>query len=442
MLHGSSTPREQYPTHPSPHTNDNHTVPPIEPKYTSRPSPAPSNGGNLADITQMFVTHLDENRKQANLLKHRRDLLSNIAYYDGKDKKTYLMWINQLEQTAVQARIPLKELLAAKAGSIIMTAVTNFLAREPNARDSQVKQMILESFSNVGTRIEANNYLKRMRIESDESLIAHNAEYAAVHEAAYGITPENQTNQAILIDYVKTLSDVTSDKLIRRILREDTYIETLAQAMTTAEKINQQARQEEITKRERDSMRETTISEESINEVSLSEEVNFMSPRSNENRFNSTMKNSGGRWNNSPRGRNSSYYNSQSGRNNYSYSDNKSWSPRHNYSNNYDAKRRLRRYRHQPRDPKNQVSFEYNIADRNMMSNLRRMVNSLKDEPQNYRDRFKKMAPRFTNRSQEEVREDAIAEIKIEQIQEILNEDLDLIFDALVIQDYIDEVDA
>ena len=80
--------------------------------------------------------------------------------------------------------------------------------------------------------------------------------------------------------------------------------------------------------------------------------------------------------------------------------------------------------------------------DRNMMSNLRRAVNSLKDEPQSYRDRFKKMAPRFTNRSREEVREDAIAEIKIEQIQEILNEDLDLIFDALVIQDYIDEVDA
>ena len=32
--------------------------------------------------------------------------------------------------------------------------------------------------------------------------------------------------------------------------------------------------------------------------------------------------------------------------------------------------------------------------------------------------------------------------MEIEKIQEILNEDLDLIFDALVIQDYIDEGDA
>ena len=77
-----------------------------------------------------------------------------------------------------------------------------------------------------------------------------------------------------------------------------------------------------------------------------------------------------------------------------------------------------------------------------MMKNLRRAVDSLKDEPQSSRNRFKQIAPRMSHRSQEEVREDVIAEIKIQEIQEILKEDLDLIFDALVIQDYIDEVSA
>ena len=72
--------------------------------------------------------------------------MANITNYNGKDKKAYLMWINQLEQTAVQAHIALKELLAAKAGLIVMSAVTSFLAREPDASDTQVKQMILESF--------------------------------------------------------------------------------------------------------------------------------------------------------------------------------------------------------------------------------------------------------------------------------------------------------
>ena len=108
----------------------------------------------------MFVTFLNENRTQANLLEHRKDLLANIANYDGKDKKACLMWINQLEQIAIQARMPLKELLAAKAGPIVMSAVTSFLAREPDASDAQVKQMILESFSNVGTRNRSQPLLK------------------------------------------------------------------------------------------------------------------------------------------------------------------------------------------------------------------------------------------------------------------------------------------
>ena len=223
--------------------------------------------------------------------------------------------------------------------------------------------------------------------------------------------------------------------------------------MDAAERIHKQARQEEITKLERSSMRETTISEETtINEVSLSDEVNFMSPGRADNHFNSTMKSNGGCWNNSPRLRNNSYFNgggrsssysdnNGGGRNN-SYSDNKNWNSRYNYSNNYNSMRRLRRYRHQPRDPKNKVEFEYDITDCEMMSNLRRTVDSPKNEPQAYKNRFKQVLPRISNRSQEEVREDAITEIKIEKIQEILNEDLDLVFDALVIQDYIDEVDV
>ena len=450
LLRGSSTPRfpHQYPTHPSPCTNDNYTVPPVEPNYTNRPSPTPSNSGNLVDLTQMFVTHLKKNRTQTNLFKHRKDLLANVTNYDGKDRKACLMWINQLEHTAVQARMPLKELLAVKAGPIVMSAVMSFLAREPGASDSQVKQMILESFSNVGTKTEAFHYLKKMRLENDESLIAHNAEYAAIHEAAYGLTPERQFDQTTFLDYAKTLSNFTSELLVRRIVHDDANIETLRHTMNAAEKVHKQARQEEITKLKRSSMRETTISEEAINEVSLSDQVNFMSPGRADNCFNSTMKSNGGYWNNSLRGRNNLYFNNGGGRNssycdnngggrNNSYSDNKN-----NYSNSYDLKKRLRRYRHQPRDPKNNVEFKYNITDCDMMSNLRRTVDSLKNEPQAYRNRFKQVLPRISNRSQEEVREDAIAEIKIEKIQEILIEDLDLVFNALVIQHYINEVDA
>ena len=186
-----------------------------------------------------------------------------------------------------------------------------------------------------------------------------------------------------------------------------------------------------------------------MNEMSLPDEVNFMTER-HDNHFNSTMKYNNGRWNNSPRGRNNSYHNSRNSsysdnnraeRNN-SYSDSKNLNLRYNYSNNYDSRRRLNRYRHQPRNPKNKVKFEYNIADCNMMSNLRRTVDNLKEHPQANGNSFKWFLPGVSRKSQEEVCEDAIAKIGIEEIQEILREDLDLIFDALVIQDYIKEVDA
>ena len=161
------------------------------------------------------------------------------------------MWMNQLVQTAAHYQIPLKELLAAKAGPIVMSAVQNFLFSEPGATDEQVKKMILEHFSNVGTKQEAYHYLRRMKLEDDELLIAHNTEYAAVHEATYGITPENQTDQTALTNYANTLSEYTSNKLIKKIFRPDTKIHTLRHTMNDAVKIHKQARQEEMTKIER-----------------------------------------------------------------------------------------------------------------------------------------------------------------------------------------------
>ena len=447
----SSTPRFPHNQYPSPHTTDNFAVPPVETNFTTRPSLTPSNAGNIADLTQMFVTHLNENRAQNHLSEHQKELLANIPIFDGKDRKACLMWINQLEHAAAQEQITLKKVIAAKAEPIVTSTVQSLLSKEPDANDAKVKQVILESFSNIGTKTKAFHELKDLKLDNNESLLAHNAEYAAIHEAAYGIPPERQTLTHVFLDYSKSLPEFTSELLTRKIVRDDTKIQTLRQAMDEAEKIHKQARQEEITKLERSAMRDTVISSrKSVNELSMTKDVNFMPPGRPDNHFNSTMKNNGGCQNNFSKGRNNSYYYNNSRNNSYSdgnsrnssYSDSKNWDSRHNYSSNYNSRRKLRRYSHQPRDPKSKVQFEYNIHDRSMMKNLRRAVDSLKDEPQSNRNRFKQIAPRMSHRSQEEVREDAIAKIKIQEIQEILKEDLDLIFDVLVVQDYIDEVSA
>ena len=89
---------------------------------------------------------------------------------------------------------------------------------------------------------------------------------------------------------------------------------------------------------------------------------------------------------------------------------------------------------------KRNVKFEYNTKDRNMLGNIRKTLNYIKNGSQN-RDAAKSFL-RFTNRAIEEVSEDSIDTISIEHITEILNEDVDVIFDVLVIADYIEEEDS
>ena len=72
-----------------------------------------------------------------------------------------------------------------------------------------------------------------------------------------------------------------------------------------------------------------------------------------------------------------------------------------------------------------------------MMGNLRRTINYLKEGAQN-RETARRL-PKFINRTVNEVSEDNIATISITEIQTILNKDINLIFDALVIGDYIED---
>ena len=371
----------------------------------------------------MIQTILRENSEEAKLKQQQKDLMANIPTFDGKDKKACLMWVNHIEHTARQARISFRQAVTAKAGLTVITTISRY----PTASDAQLKRIILECFSNVGTRTEASHYLKTMRLDSNDSLAAHNAEYEAVHTVAYGISAENQTDEQVLRAYANTLCDYAATKLGRKIVRRDSRITTLKDAMEEAETLNSQARQEQISKLERDSIRDTTTISDSINNISLSDEsINLMHARRGDSKFNSTMN--PGHQNFSPNSKNGNYNNFNNS-NNY----NKNWSPKQNKFN----KQRLQRYRHQSRWPRRDIKFEYNARDKDMMSNLRRTINYMKEGSQN-REAARKL-PKWNNRAIEEVSEDNIAVMNITEIQAILNEDIDLIFDALVIGDYIED---
>ena len=213
--------------------------------------------------------------------------MANIPTFNRKDKKACLMWVNHVEHTAKQARMTFREAVTSKAGPTVVTAISRY----PKASDAQLKRIILESFSNVGTRTEASHYLKVMQLDSNDTLAAHNAEYEAVHTVAYGISAEEQNDEQILRAYANTLCNYTATKLNRKIIRRGSHIKTLKDAMEEAKILDSQSRQEKISQIQRDSIRETTISD-SIYDISLTDaSVNFMQTRRGDGKFNSTMKN-------------------------------------------------------------------------------------------------------------------------------------------------------
>ena len=106
-----------------------------------------------------------------------------------------------MEHTAKQAKMSFREAVSAKTGPMVVIVI----ARYPDASDAQLKRIILESFSNVGKRTEASHYLKNMRLDSNETLVSHNAEYEAVKPVAYGIPADRQTDEKVLRCYANTL---------------------------------------------------------------------------------------------------------------------------------------------------------------------------------------------------------------------------------------------
>ena len=130
--------------------------------------PTSQGEGNL-ELSQMLQTILHKNNEEAKLKQQQKNLMANIPIFDGKDKKACLMWVNHMEHTAKQTRMTFREAVTSKAGPTVVTAISRY----PNASDAQLKRIILESFSNVGTRTEASHYLKMMQLDSNDTLTAH-----------------------------------------------------------------------------------------------------------------------------------------------------------------------------------------------------------------------------------------------------------------------------
>ena len=73
-----------------------------------------------------------------------------------------------------------------------------------------------------------------MQIAAGKPLITFNHRYETIHKVAFGLSPRQQENKTIMVEYAKKLPMNTRDKLLRKIAKKNSYIKTLDDAFRQA----------------------------------------------------------------------------------------------------------------------------------------------------------------------------------------------------------------
>ena len=110
--------------------------------------------------------------------------------------------------------------------------------------------------------------------------------------------------------------------------------------------------------------------------------------------------------------------------------------------NRFDNRRRPNKYQHHRNQPKVQIVFEF--SEQNMMEmihTVRGFVNFIKANPTN-REQYKANKLATHKEYNNEVNESEIHASNLDQVQQLINEDKDIVFDALVAADYIDKIEC
>ena len=299
--------------------------------------------------------------------------------YEGTDKQKCLPWVNRLQQAAKFSSMTLRSALLARAGATVFGIVAS---TPENIDDLEIKKVVLQNFSDIATPMEAAQKLRTMKMTPDQPIASYNYNSAAVHEATFDISPTDQSIRFALEDYANSLPEYTPGKLSNKIVKVNSWIKTLQDAMDHAVKIYQDLRQTEVMRNRRNNSNElidttvnTTVSE--ISEI----DINYIASRHGDNMFNSTMK---------PGYKREGKDFSPRNRHNDLFRNNRGWnSPRSNKLNF----RKINKYKHHAREPRNNIKFEYTISrgEKEIMRTLRNMINFLKGKTDNVIEDIKRM---------------------------------------------------
>ena len=445
--------------------------------HTPQNGTSPATPADLLEGITQIMNRVTNDKKRDNTSKK---MMKNIKIFDGNNKAECITWLSQVEAAAKFTNTSFRELICQSMAPAMLHIFSDLSAL---ASDADIKEAILTNYSDIPSSTEAAARLQKIQFSMNEPLIAFNHRYEAIHKVAFKMLPNEQESKTVIVEYAKKLPANTRDKLLRKIAKKNSYVKMLDDAFKQALDINRKTSFVEAATGRYNDQSGTKI-ETQMNELSDSfqeYDINAMNTRS-------TNRSGDGSWNRAfdrSSSKNDSFNSSQNSRSNYrsnSYpSNNDSYNrqnysrdngrnrnhqqqPRYeqrnqNYTNRYDSnqdknryknnqdrhrfdnRRRPNKYQHHRNQHKAQVIFEF--SDQNvmeMMQMVRGFINLIKANPTT-KEQYKsnKLA---TRKYDNEVNESEIQSSSLEQVQEFFNEDSDVIFDALVAADYIDEIEC
>ena len=224
-------------------------------------------------------------------------MIKNTEIFDGTDKSKCIDWLIQVEAAVQFMNTPLRDIVLSQVSPAIYSVLKGLPA---DATDEEVKQLILSNID-AGTTTEAASRLENLKMDRNKPLITFNARYKALHNIAFGFGPEIQTQKLQLTMYASRLPYDTSKKLLKKLSKENSYVNTLKAAFKAALEINRKTSFVNASMAQQEENKGTSIDAQ-INKLDDSfqdMDINYMNTRSssqnsqNSNRlFNSSFSRS------------------------------------------------------------------------------------------------------------------------------------------------------
>ena len=328
---------------------------------------SPTAPADLVEGITQIINQVANNNKRDDASKQ---MMKNIKIFDGSNKAECITWLSQVEAAARFTNTPFCELICQSMAPAMLHVFSELSAL---ASDEDIKEAILTNYSDIPSTPEAATCLQNMQISASEPLVTFNHRYEVIHKVAFGLSPRQQDNKTVIVEYAKKLPLNTGEKLLRKIAKKNSYIKTLDDAFKQAIEINRETSFVEAATGSYNDQNGTKI-ETQINELEDSfqdYDINTMNTRS-------TDRSGDGSWNrsfNRSSSRNNSFNSSQNSRSNYRGSSHSSNNDSYNRQSYNRDNSRNRGYQQQPRYEQRNQNYQNrydNNQDRNRFDNRRR----------------------------------------------------------------------